>query len=404
MSFLKQAYALEQEVLEEVTDVDGDDFLDTTEQATAARYQVETVGEEIERAIIVHDEIENQNETLEEIIKEKGEITPEVAAMTEVARRTAAAGLGLNPDEEGKELVDSAGLESMVSGAVVLSMEAAKEQSKSLWEKIKQLWNVFVEKVYSFWNWLVKLFDGYGRRCKALANKLRTMDKETFNANLIQINNQLTASWNKTVKENGIDNSYNGREFTKTELSMVIDGGKLIDVKQFTEKAFKLLGEVNKEVDESTKEALKGEELEFGKILSSRFKTTAINTANVHYVFGVKDNAIVFDTDNDFSNFQNSYHFSFSKEELMTILLQADKIKTTLRNYSAESFKRYKAAKDQLNNSVLSKDQKYNGLLKDILKSRKSVFSGEMGITRRLTTVMKFYVKVATQITTITKK
>ena len=26
MSFLKQAYALEQEVLEEVTDVDGDDF------------------------------------------------------------------------------------------------------------------------------------------------------------------------------------------------------------------------------------------------------------------------------------------------------------------------------------------------------------------------------------------
>ena len=52
---------------------------------------------------------------------------------------------------------------------------------------------------------------------------------------------------------------------------------------------------------------------------------------------------------------------------------------------------------------MLSKDQKYNSLLKDILKSRKSVFTGEMGITRRLTTVMKFYVKVATQITTITK-
>ena len=404
MSFLKQAYALEQEVLEDVTDVDGDEFLDIVEQASNARFEAETINEEVERAIVVHDEIENQNETLEEIIKEKGEITPEVAAMTEVARRTAAAGLGLNPDEEGKELVDSAGLESMVSGTAVLSMEAAKEQSKSLWEKIKQLWNVFVEKVYSFWNWLVKLFDGYGRRCKALANKLKAIDKETFEANLTQINNQLTTSWNKTVKENGVDNSYNGKQFTKTELSMVIDGGKLIDVKKFTGDVFKLLGEVNKEVDEATKEALKGEELEFGKILSSKFKNTGINTANVHYIFSIKDNAIVFDTDNDYSNFQNSYHFNFSKEELITILLQADKIKTAIRNYSAESFKRYKAAKDQLNNSVLSKDQKYNGLLKDILKSRKSVFSGEMSITRRLTIVMKFYVKVATEITTVTKK
>ena len=403
MSFLKQAYALEQEVVEEVTEVDGDDFLDTTEQATEARYQAETVGEEVERAIAVHDEIENQNDTLEEIIKVKGEITPEVAAVIEIARRTAAASLGLNPDEEGKELVDSAGLESMVSGASVLSMEAAKEQSKSLWEKIKQLWNVFIEKVSSFWNWLVKLFDGYGRRCKALAKQIEAMDKEVFNVSVTRINNQLTQAWNKTVKENGIDNSYNGKEFTKTELSMVIDGGKLFDVKRFSADAFKILNEVNKDLDECTKEALKGQELDFGKILSSRFETTAINTVNVYYVFGVVNNAIVYDTDNDFSNFQNSYHFDFKREDLVTVLLQADKIKTILRNYSVESFKRYKAAKDQLNNSVLSKDEKYNGLLKDILKSRKNVFSGEMAITRRLNTVMKFYVKLATQITTVAK-
>ena len=403
MSFLKQAYALEQEVVEEVTEVDGDDFLDTTEQATDARYQAETVGEEIERAIAVHDEIENQNDTLEEIIKVNGEITPEVAAMAEVARRTAAVGLGLNPDEEGKELVDSTGLESMVSGTAVLSMEAAKEQSKSLWEKIKQLWNVFIEKVSSFWNWLVKLFDSYGRRCKALAKQIETMNKEIFNVSVTRINNQLTQAWNKTVKENGIDNSYNGKEFTKTELSMVIDGGKLFDVKRFSADAFKVLNDVNKDLEESTKEALKGQELNFGKILSSRFETTAINTVNVYYVFGVVNNAIVYDTDNDFSNFQNSYHFDFKREDLITVLLQADKVKTILRNYSAESFKRYKAAKDQLNNSVLSKDQKYNGLLKDILKSRKNVFSGEMAITRRLNTVMKFYVKLATQITTVAK-
>ena len=399
MSFLKQAYALEQEVVEEVTEVDGDDFLDIMEQATAARYQVETVGEEIERAIVVHDEIENQNETLEEIIKEKGEITPEVAAMTEVARRTAAEGLGLNPDEEGKELVDSAGLESMVTGNAVASLETAKEQANSLWEKIKQLWNVFIEKVSEFWNWLVKLFDTYDRRCKTMINKIKAMDAETFDAKVTKINNRLTTSWNKTVKENGIDESYNGRAFTKTELSMVIDGGSLFDIKRFSEDAFKILGEVNKDLDECTKEALKGQELDFGKILSSRFKTTSINTVNVYYVLGVKDGAIVYDTDNDFSNFQNSYHFNFERGHLITVLMQAVKVKTMLRNYSAESFKRYKAAKDQLNNSVLSKDQKYNSLLKDILKSRKSVFSCEMGITRRLNTVMKFYLKLATEIT-----
>jgi len=399
MSFLKQAYALEQEVVEDVTDVDGNDFLDTTEQAAEARYQAEVVGEEVERAIVVHDEIENQNEILEEIIREKGEITPDVAAMTEIARRTAAAGLGLNPDEEGKELVDSAGLESMVSGDAVLSMEAAKEQSNSLWEKIKQLWNVFIEKVSEFWNWLVKLFDTYDRRCKIMINKIKAMDAETFDAKVTKINNRLTASWNKTVKENGIDESYNGKAYTKTELSMVIDGGGLIDIKRFSDDAFKILGEVNKDLDECTKEALKGQELDFGKILSSRFKNTGINTVNVHYILGVKDSAIVYDTDNDYSNFQNSYHFNFERGHLITVLMQATKVKAILRNYSAESFKRYKAAKDQLNNSVLSKDQKYNSLLKDILKSRKSVFSCEMGITRRLTTVMKFYLKLATEIT-----
>lgn len=48
MSFLKQAYALEQEVLEEVTDIDGDDFLDTVEQVSKARFEAETINEEVE--------------------------------------------------------------------------------------------------------------------------------------------------------------------------------------------------------------------------------------------------------------------------------------------------------------------------------------------------------------------
>ena len=403
MSFLKQAYALEQDVVEEVVEPTGEELVEVDAETETTRQEAEAMGEELDRAVAVHKELENQNDTVREILEQDGEITPATAAVLEVARRTAAAGLGLDPDTDGKELVDAAGLESLVATKSVVALEEAEKASKSLWEKIKQLWNVFIEKVSDFWNWLVKLFDSYGRRCKALAKQIETMNKEIFNVSVTRINNQLTQAWNKTVKENGIDNSYNGKEFTKTELSMVIDGGKLFDVKRFSVDAFKVLNDVNKDLEESTKEALKGQELNFGKILSSRFETTAINTVNVYYVFGVVNNAIVYDTDNDFSNFQNSYHFDFKREDLITVLLQADKVKTILRNYSAESFKRYKAAKDQLNNSVLSKDQKYNGLLKDILKSRKNVFSGEMAITRRLNTVMKFYVKLATQITTVAK-
>ena len=267
MSFLKQAYALEQEVLEEVTDVDGDEFLDTVEQASNARFEAETINEEVERAIAVHDEIENQNETLAQIVEEKGEITPEVAAMTEVARRTAAASLGLNPEQEGKELVDAEGLESMVAGNAVASMETAKEQANSLWEKIKQLWNVFVEKVSEFWNWLVKLFDTYDRRCKALANKLKAMDNATFTERLRKINAKLVDESNEQI----INQDLKG--FMKNDITKFVGNGHLLDIVKSAAESFKFLDYINNIVDNCSKKSLSDKDGNFGKYLSESLQT-----------------------------------------------------------------------------------------------------------------------------------
>lgn len=180
-SFLKQAYALEQEVINEV-EITDEDAVEVAGETEAARQEAEAMGSEINRAISVHDELENQNDTLAEIIEEKGEVTPEVAAVVEVARRTAAAGLGLDPEEEGQELVDAAGLESMVANKGMVSLEEAKKSSKSLWEKIKGLWQAFVQRCKDFWNWLMKMTNFIDKKYKEAYEKIRNMSDEDFEA------------------------------------------------------------------------------------------------------------------------------------------------------------------------------------------------------------------------------
>ena len=391
MSFLKQAYALEQEVLEEVTDVDGDEFLDTVEQASNARFEAETINEEVERAIAVHDEIENQNETLAQIVEEKGEITPEVAAMTEVARRTAAASLGLNPEQEGKELVDAAGLESMVAGNAVASMETAKEQASSLWEKIKQLWNVFVEKVSEFWNWLVKLFDTYDRRCKALANKLKAMDNATFTERLRKINAKLVDESNEQI----INQDLKG--FMKNDITKFVGNGHLLDIVKSAAESFKFLDYINNIVDNCSKKSLSDKDGNFGKYLSESLQTEqGVTVANTAHGFILENNTLVY----EYSPYLDKVEaeLKFGKDELMNNLLKADKARVTLRKYAENSFKRYKTAKAEVADSKLADDPTHSQTLKDILKARKSIFKGEMKITQRLTDVLKGYVKIATAI------
>ena len=391
MSFLKQAYALEQEVLEEVTDVDGDEFLDTVEQASNARFEAETINEEVERAIAVHDEIENQNETLAQIVEEKGEITPEVAAMTEVARRTAAAGLGLDPEQEGQELVDAEGLESMVAGNAVASMETAKEQANSLWEKIKQLWNVFVEKVSEFWNWLVKLFDTYDRRCKALANKLKAMDNATFTERLRKINAKLVDESNEQI----INQDLKG--FMKNDITKFVGNGHLLDIVKSAAESFKFLDYINNIVDNCSKKSLSDKDGNFGKYLSESLQTEqGVTVANTAHGFILENNTLVY----EYSPYLDKVvaELKFGKDELMNNLLKADKARVSLRKYAENSFKRYKAAKAEVADSKLANDPTHSQTLKDILKARKSIFKGEMKITQRLTDVLKGYVKIATAI------
>ena len=391
MSFLKQAYALEQEVLEEVTDVDGDEFLDTVEQASNARFEAETINEEVERAIAVHDEIENQNETLAQIVEENGEITPEVAAMTEVARRTAAASLGLDPDVEGKELVDAEGLESMVAGNAVASLETAKEQANSLWEKIKQLWNVFVEKVSEFWNWLVKLFDTYDRRCKALANKLKAMDNATFTERLRKINAKLVDESNEQI----INQDLKG--FMKNDITKFVGNGHLLDIVKSAAESFKFLDYINNIVDNCSKKSLSDKDGNFGKYLSESLQTEqGVTVANTAHGFILENNTLVY----EYSPYLDKVEaeLKFGKDELMNNLLKADKARVSLRKYAENSFKRYKAAKAEVADSKLANDPTHSQTLKDILKARKSIFKGEMKITQRLTDVLKGYVKIATAI------
>ena len=396
MSFLKQAYALEQEVLEEVTDVDGDEFLDTVEQASNARFEAETINEEVERAIAVHDEIENQNETLAQIVEEKGEITPEVAAMTEVARRTAATSLGLNPEQEGKELVDAEGLESMVAGNAVASMETAKEQASSLWEKIKQLWNVFVEKVSEFWNWLVKLFDTYDRRCKALANKLKAMDNTTFTERLRKINAKLVDESNEQI----INQDLKG--FMKNDITKFVGNGHLLDIVKSAAESFKFLDYINNIVDNCSKKSLSDKDGNFGKYLSESLQTEqGVTVANTAHGFILENNTLVY----KYSPYLDKVEaeLKFGKDELMNNLLKADKARVSLRKYAENSFKRYKAAKAEVADSKLANDPTHSQTLKDILKARKSIFKGEMKVTQRLTDVLKGYVKIATAIVNTTE-
>ena len=396
MSFLKQAYALEQEVLEEVTDVDGDEFLDTVEQASNARFEAETINEEVERAIAVHDEIENQNETLAQIVEEKGEITPEVAAMTEVARRTAAASLGLNPEQEGKELVDAEGLESMVAGNAVASMETAKEQASSLWEKIKQLWKVFVEKVSEFWNWLVKLFDTYDRRCKALANKLKAMDNTTFTERLRKINAKLVDESNEQI----INQDLKG--FMKNDITKFVGNGHLLDIVKSAAESFKFLDYINNIVDNCSKKSLSDKDGNFGKYLSESLQTEqGVTVANTAHGFILENNTLVY----EYSPYLDKVEaeLKFGKDELMNNLLKADKARVSLRKYAENSFKRYKAAKAEVADSKLANDPTHSQTLKDILKARKSIFKGEMKVTQRLTDVLKGYVKIATAIVNTTE-
>ena len=410
MSFLKQAYALEQEVLEEVVEPTGEEFVEVDAETEATRQEAEAMGEELDRAVAVHNELENQNDTVREILEQDGEITPATAAVLEVARRTAAAGLGLDPDEEGKELVDAAGLESLVATKSVVALEEAEKASKSLWEKIKALWNAFVAKVGEFWNWLTKLLDFFSNKNKALANKLKAMDKEAFEKALGILNEKLKYQGSaKALKdENG---EWTGvHAFKRSDFAAFTKDGKVMDIDGIVSKTLSVLDSVNKNFNSSVEKAKKAIQAKYAEVENKEnvedrfdqemikdFKEVKINVLNNEYsIFPVRYSIQFWE--NSLSVIMPTV-LRFSKEDLIAALLKTDKTCKEMRKFSEQAFKRYKAEKEAAEKGKeASQSFAEASIYKSVLRSRKSIFKLESKISRQFTRVMKSYTRIAQEL------
>ena len=410
MSFLKQAYALEQEVLEDVVEPTGEEFVEVDAETEATRQEAEAMGEELDRAVAVHNELENQNDTVREILEQDGEITPATAAVLEVARRTAAAGLGLDPDEEGKELVDAAGLESLVATKSVVALEEAEKASNSLWEKIKALWNAFVAKVGEFWNWLTKLLDFTSNKNKALANKLKAVDKEAFEKALGVLNERLKTE-GLTINQKDEDGNFtNSIHFKKSDFAAFDKTGKVININGVVSKTLAALDTINKNFDSSVEKAKKDLQVKYKEVASkqdvedtfdkqivSNFKEVQINVLNNTYsVYPTSYSLRLFERA---SIVEIPHALRFSKEDLVAALLETDKICKEMRKFSEQAFKRYKTEKDKAEKTKANA-QSYaeSSIYRTILISRKTIFKVENKISRQLTRVMKSYTRIAQEI------
>ena len=410
MSFLKQAYALEQEVLEETTEPTGEELVEVDAETEATRQEAEAMGEELDRAVAVHNELENQNDTVREILEQDGEITPATAAVLEVARRTAAAGLGLDPDEEGKELVDSAGLESLVATKSVVALEEAEKASKSLWEKIKALWAAFIAKVGEFWNWLTKLLDFFSNKNKALANKLKAMDDKSFEKALGVLNERLKAE-DSSISQKDEDGNYTNRKhFKKSDFAAFDKSGKVININSIVSKTLATLDAINKNFDSSVEKAKKELQVKykevankndvedvFDKEIASNFKKVEIVILNNTYT--------VFPTDYSIRFLEHASVIAipsvlrFSKGDLVAALLETDKVCKEMRKFSEQAFKRYKAEKDKAEKDrENAKSIAESSIYRTILISRKTIFKVENKISRQFTRVMKSYNRIAQEI------
>ena len=296
-SFLKQAYALEQEVINDV-EITDEDAVEVAGETESARQEAEALGSEVERAIAVHDELENQNDTLAEIVEEKGEVTPEVAAVVEVARRTAAAGLGLDPDEEGQDLVNTAGLESMVADKNMISLEEAKKSSKSLWEKIKGLWQAFVQRCKDFWNWLMKMTNFIDKKYKAAYEAIRSMSDEDFEAKV------------KELDQNS--------EQYKNVFNFLTPAGGLYDIDREANGLIKTVTNVNNDVLAAIKGAFGEIDKDKGAVIkrvAEKVKGNVVNFGPVTFKIA-SSNEKGLEVDSVFKQAKTATKLSFSRKDL----------------------------------------------------------------------------------------
>lgn len=168
-------------------------------EAEVVRQEIENNIDSQERAEAVVEELEGTNEALTNIAANSpdGTIDETTAAMAEAQRRTAAVAVGLDPDEgAGAELVDQAGLESLVDGTY-LSLEEATDKNRTMIQKIKDFIKRIGKAIVAGWekfkNFIAKVFDVLPKQISELAswvksskdlpgliNKFSADDKEEF--------------------------------------------------------------------------------------------------------------------------------------------------------------------------------------------------------------------------------
>ena len=387
-SFLKQAYALEQEIIEDVTEVDGDELIETVEETEAARQESEALRAEVERAIAVHDEIENQNDTLAEIVEKDGEVTPEVAAVVEVARRTAAAGLGLDPEAEGEELVDAAGLESMVATKSVVALEDAKATAQKLWEKIKALWAAFMKRVSDFWNWLMKLIRFTEKKYKQAYLAVKGISDEDFAKALDKLQKQ----------EDKIANLAN------TAHAALQGNGKLVDVNREVGPSIAKADAIRNNVDGAIKK-LFAEDLAKAKaseVFKANVKTDEVVVLNEKIKVTAETGSVVCTSETDLQKIPST--FAFSRKELMDALQIGTGVVKNLDKFANDSFKRYTKVKDEFKSAEDIKKlpeaeaKVYNDNVKEILNARQSIYTMEQKVVRKHNEILKAYLKIASAV------
>lgn len=228
MSFFNELrYSLEnQDVLNDNTPVTPEEEAAAdvaAAEAEVVRQEVENNVEQVERAEAVVDELEGTNEALAGVVAQSpdGTIPAETAAMVEAQRRTAAAALGLDPEQgAGAELVDNPGLESLVKGDVSLenALAKTKEVIGKIVKFIQEIGRKIKEGIKKFAMFIGKIFNVLPRQLKEAAGVLKTMEGKDIDERLKGVDRELKLAVGTPTKIASVTDFKNGLGMAITSL------------------------------------------------------------------------------------------------------------------------------------------------------------------------------------------
>lgn len=303
------------EPAEDVTDVEA---VEAAEQAEEARQEAEAIGDEIVRSGEVTEQLETQNEAITNIVEQTGGLTEEAATGFDLARRATVAGLGLDPDEGvGKEVVDQAGLESMVINRGMLSLEANQQAQSGIWATIKKLWQKFVEKCKAAFKWFIRLFSFVDKKYKQALFAVKDMSEEDYKAKM----DRAQGFFNNLFHTNG-----NGE--LRGVAAFVDPNGKLFDINKEGKEAISVVKNI-------TQAMTKGIEKGFSELASN--STGAVKSERIVKAHAVK---AVADASKNITIGRYNYDFKTSSNAFDSeINTNAKGIKTKLKFFSKKTSK-----------------------------------------------------------------